>query len=135
MRYVGLAVAVAVAIALASFPLYAGRLTPYIWHMPSGEWRGGRGEGYGTYVVVKGVVKSVNPEEGYMVVDGEKVWVRGDWKVETQGREEVVDSATLLEMLKPGLEVSVECRRSGRWGLMALSITAPGLHAEKVEEG
>ena len=125
-----------VAVALAAFPLYADMLTPYIWRTSAGgEWRGGHGEGYGTEVLVKGVVKSVNIEEGYMIVDGEKVWVRGEWEVETHGHKEVVDSTVLLEMLKPGMEVSVECRRSSRWGLMAVSISAAGLYAEKVEEG
>jgi len=132
----GMVAAIVVAVAVATFPLYASLFTPILWKAGAeeGGWRGGRSEA-GEELVVTGIVKAVDPQRGVLVVDGREVVVRGEWVVKTWSGEKSVTAEELLSMMRVGERVSITCRESGRWGLMALEIHGPGFVAEKATEG
>ena len=131
----GMVAALAVAVAVAAFPLYASIFTPYIWKLGTeerGGWRGGR-ETTEELTVVKGIVRSVDAENGVIVVDGKRVIVRGEWRLVEAGGVHEVTWEELLEAIRVGEHVTIECHYSGRWGLMADRIIASGFEAERVE--
>ena len=111
----GLAVSIVIGVLVAAFPLYADHLAGYIWSLPAGGEEGGE-EAY----TLQGVVEEVNINESYIVVDSHRLWVTGTWQA-PDGSE--ITSEQLLARLSPGMRVTVEYTRWGRWGYRLVQIT------------
>ncbi len=130
----GFAAAILIAVLVALFPFYADALTPLIWSQaPTGTEE--HGAGGAATEIWSGVVKSVEPQEGLIVLsDGREVRLRGYWVLENAGGKEV-DYTQLASMIKPGEEIRVACRVSQRWGCMAEELWSDGIHAVRLEGG
>jgi len=124
--HVGLIAAVVAGILVALFPLYADRVAPYLWSFnPNVQEEGGAES------VIHGIVKSVDPEKLYIVVDGKEISVRGYWIVEIDGakHENVWAGDLISQYIRPGVKVTVEYKESGRWGIVAQRVEGPGFIA------
>lgn len=124
---IGLITAIALGIVVALFPLYSDKVAPYLWSFnPNVQEKTGEAEG-----TVHGVVKEVDPNNLYIIVDGKRIAVRGYWTVEANGakHENVWAGDVISQYIKPGMKVAVEYKESGRWGMVAQRIEGPGFVA------
>ncbi|MDK2384752.1 MAG: hypothetical protein QI199_08135, partial [Candidatus Korarchaeota archaeon] len=119
----GLAVSVVIGALLAAFPLYADRLTGYIWGAGSAEAEGRKGRGGygGEPLSISGTVGLVDKAEHLVVVDGAHIKVIGLWKLSGSMSGEV-EAEELLSMMCPGEPVIVVAVRQGKWGIRAVEI-------------
>jgi len=126
----GLVIAVALGVAVALFPLYGKHLQPYLWsYNPNLEHE--QEEEY----TIHATVTAVDPARMELVVDHTQVAVRGYWIIVHQGREERVWAEDLLaKYIRPGMELTIRYKESGRWGRVATGIEGPGFRAY-TEEG
>jgi len=124
---VGLAIAIFLGVVVALFPLYSERLGDVLWTIP--EDAGEEEEVYS----IEGVVESVDPGAGTLVVEGEEILFKGYWVPEGEGENDTVYYTELLSMIEPGTEVTVYYAESGRWGKMAEELVVNGVRWVKWE--
>jgi len=126
---VGLAIAILLGVVVALFPFYADNLADAIWTIPEDS----EGEEEEEVYSLEGVVESVDPAAGTIVVDGEEILFKGYWVPEGGGENDTVYYTELLSMIEPGAKVTVYYTESGRWGKMAEEVIVDGVRWVKWE--
>ncbi|NOZ88489.1 MAG: hypothetical protein GXO15_01025 [Crenarchaeota archaeon] len=127
----GLVVAAVLGAAVALFPLYGKHLQPYLWSYNPNAVQGAEEE-----YTITARVAAVNPARMEIVVDHTAIAVRGYWIVvrEGGGEERLWAEDLLARYIRPGMEVTIKYKESGRWGRVATEIEGPGFRAY-TEEG
>jgi len=125
----GLAVAILLGVVVALFPFYGESLGDVLWTIPEDADTEEEEEVYS----IEGVVESVDPAAGILVVDGEEILFKGYWVPEGGGENDTVYYTELLSMIEPGAEVTVYYTESGRWGKMAEELVVNGVRWVKWE--
>lgn len=123
----GLAVSIVLGVLVAAFPLYAGYLAGYIWSQSTG-WGSHEEEAY----TVTGTIEEVDPDESIIVVNGVRIKVTGTWLAPNGS---AISSEDLIARLRPGMTVSAEYTKWGRWGyrLVELTIVDTGEKYSRIE--
>ena len=131
--YLGLAIAVIIGLAVALFPLYSDRFADFLWTKRYTTEESGRGPASTEeYIQVTGVITKVDTDCMAITVNGQEIVIRGTWKIITpDGKEEEVEAADLLAMLKPGMQIKAKVIEKGRW-IKAEELDFDGYHAVKV---
>ncbi len=122
----GLAISIIIGILVAAFPLYADNISSYIWNLDTSS----SSEGSETTYSLQGTVEEVDINESIIVVNGVEIKVLGTW-ITPNGTE--IESQDLLELIKPGDQVTVVYSQRGKWGykLEEITIESTGEHYVK----
>ncbi len=110
MHYkLGLLVSVIIGVLVATFPFYADKISGYLWNLNANA----NGKISETTYVIQGTIEEVDVNKLAIVVNGVEIKVLGIW-ITSNGTE--VESKDLLELLKPGDEITAVYSQRGKWG-------------------
>ncbi len=128
MHYkLGLTISIIIGILVAIFPLYADSISGYLWSKDSTGTRGSchsldntfSDESEMTYII-QGTIEKVDLDRSILIVNGTEIRVLGTW-ITPSGTE--INSLSLLELIRPGDQVTAICSHRGKWGYKLEEIT------------